>query len=123
MATSCEYPDTCELTPFGNHRCICPDSFVRDPQTGVCVSEALPSTNCNEGFERNPQTGKCVIKGSCDPQEPLSCDLRKRESCLIDSSKSYYTCQCSSNNRNPITGVCCKLKICFNFIFIKFFSN
>lgn len=50
-----------------------------------------------------------MIKGSCDPQEPVPCDLRKREKCLIHSSNLYYTCQCGpTEKRHPVTEICCK---------------
>lgn len=85
VRTSCPHPDTCEKTPFGNHRCVCPPDYARDIRTGICVSTQLTPVNvvCRQGTERNPRTGKCQVPGSCDPTEKFPCDVRKREKCLV----------------------------------------
>lgn len=62
---------------------------------------------CGPGFERDPHNDKCIVPGSCDPTQPIPCDLRKNEKCLLHSSGRYHTCQCSSTDkRHPVTDIC-----------------
>uniref|UniRef100_A0A1I7XAU4 EGF_CA domain-containing protein n=1 Tax=Heterorhabditis bacteriophora TaxID=37862 RepID=A0A1I7XAU4_HETBA len=43
---------------------------------------------------------------SCIPNQPSSCDVRKREKCLPHNE--FYTCQCDrTERRHPVTGICC----------------
>lgn len=115
VAASCPYPEVCMATPFGNFRCTCPADYSRD-RAGICRSnkekpEIAQSNDvpCPSGQERNSRTGKCTIPGSCDPNDRNSCDVRKREHCLMHASGRYYTCQCAAGeHRHPATEVCCK---------------
>ncbi|KAI3415661.1 hypothetical protein GPALN_005254 [Globodera pallida] len=88
VTTSCPYPEYCQRTPLGNHRCICPSAYARDSQTGDCVSSHVPlppAPPCPAGKMLNARTGKCLLPGACDPSDVNSCDLRKRERCLPTS--------------------------------------
>uniref|UniRef100_A0AC34QH72 Uncharacterized protein n=1 Tax=Panagrolaimus sp. JU765 TaxID=591449 RepID=A0AC34QH72_9BILA len=134
IASSCPYPEVCMATPFGNFRCTCPADHFRNPHTGFCTSGKTPPPPdcsaggprcpqgqqcvrdasgshhcvCNAGFEMN-RNGKCVVPGSCDPNDINSCDLRKREKCLMHASGRYHTCQCiPGEHRHPATEVCLK---------------
>uniref|UniRef100_A0A7E4VNX4 Transmembrane cell adhesion receptor mua-3 n=1 Tax=Panagrellus redivivus TaxID=6233 RepID=A0A7E4VNX4_PANRE len=135
VATSCPHPEVCDATPFGNFRCTCPSEHTRNLVTGVCTSnkgntgaenlddcasagcpkgeqcraggDGENRCQCTAGLERNPRTGKCSIPGSCDPNDANSCDVRKREHCLMHASGRYHTCQCSAGERrHPATEVC-----------------
>ncbi|GMT19358.1 hypothetical protein PFISCL1PPCAC_10655, partial [Pristionchus fissidentatus] len=134
IASSCPYPEVCEKTPFGNWRCSCAEGY-RDPKTGACkphpfteeqkdacdpsnphscgpnsICEKSPSgeaiCKCNAGYVLESKSDKCLAPGSCDPNSPDACDLRKREKCL-PTREGTFTCQCEVNyKRHPVTEIC-----------------
>lgn len=136
LITSCIFPEECQITPYKNFRCSCPEGYNRDYRSGFCVSvkevqispqhdanchnggvrcsENERCTNdgsdwfceCLPGFERI-RNGQCAYPGSCNPNDPMSCDVRKRQQCLPRGN--IYTCQCGRNEkRHPITDICLK---------------
>ncbi|PAV59374.1 hypothetical protein WR25_03507 [Diploscapter pachys] len=136
LVTSCVLPEECLVTPYNNYRCACEYKrdyrtgfCVMETEIHVAKQEDADCHNggavcgqnehceqnaigkwycmCNSGFERSRASGKCEYPGSCLPNSPMACDVRKREKCLPHNG--FYTCQCPKNERrHPITGICLK---------------
>ncbi|EPB77461.1 von Willebrand factor type A domain protein [Ancylostoma ceylanicum] len=98
-----------EIHIFPQHDADCHNGGQRCGQNEYCASDKAGHwfCECLAGFERSQSTGQCSYPGSCLPDKPNSCDIRKREKCLPHGA--FYTCQCDKNERrHPVTGICLK---------------
>ncbi|KAK6027850.1 EGF-like domain protein, partial [Ostertagia ostertagi] len=96
-----------EVHVFPQHDADCHNGGQRCGQNEYCASDRTGHwyCECKTGFERSHADGKCSYPGSCLPNVPNSCDIRKKEKCLPHGS--FYTCQCDSKQRrHPVTGIC-----------------
>ncbi|KAK0416184.1 hypothetical protein QR680_012332 [Steinernema hermaphroditum] len=96
LITSCPHPEVCGMTPFGNHRCVCPDGYAREQRTGFCVSttEVRVTTppvqhshdaDCHNGGIQCGRNEQCLHERATDS---WSCQ------CALGFERNYHSQQC-----------------------------
>uniref|UniRef100_A0A183FQQ6 VWFA domain-containing protein n=1 Tax=Heligmosomoides polygyrus TaxID=6339 RepID=A0A183FQQ6_HELPZ len=87
----------CEMTPFGNWRCTCPEDLGRrDQRTGACKIGEHPHLDTNQPETAcDPGSAGCPSEShdECDPKKPNSCGPNAM---CTRSPSGEAVCECSS---------------------------